>query len=47
MKFNSDEHLLLNKALEICIMIIVVRAVSYESNNCYPQIFLDKCSYKF
>ena len=47
MKFNSDEHLLLNKTLEICIMIIVVRAVSYESNNYDPQVFLNKCSYKF
>ena len=38
-KFDSDDNLHLNKALEIAIMIIVVRAVFYENNKYYPQVF--------
>ena len=45
-KFNLDDELPLNKAVEILSMIIVVRAVFNENNKHYPQIFLDECLYK-
>ena len=45
-KVNSDDELPLNKTIEITSMAIVVRAVFYENNKSYPQIFLDKCPYK-
>ena len=37
-KFDSDDKLPLNKTIEICSMIIVVRAVFHE-NNKNPQVF--------
>ena len=45
-KFNSDDELPLNKTIEIPTMTIVVRAIFYESNKYYSQVFLDKCLYK-
>ena len=45
-KFNSDDDLPLNKAIEISTMKIVVRAVFHENNKYYPEIFLDECLYK-
>ena len=42
-KFNSDDHLPLNKTLELYNMIIVVRSVFLESNKYYPQVFLGEC----
>ena len=45
-KFNSDDELPLNKVIEICSTIIVVRAVFHENSKCYPQFFLDECLYK-
>ena len=45
-KFNSDDELPLNKAIEIPSMIIIVGAAIYENNKCYPQVFLDECLYK-
>ena len=42
-KFNSNDDLPLNKALEIRIMAIVVRGVFHENNEYYPQFFLDEC----
>ena len=45
-KFNLDGDLPLNKMLEICNMIIVVRAVFHEHYQYYPQVFLDECLYK-
>ena len=45
-KFNLDDDLPLNKTIEICSMIIVVRTVFHEINKYYPQVFLDECSYK-
>ena len=41
-KFNLDGKLPLNKTIEIPSMIIVVQAVFYENNKCYPQVFLGK-----
>ena len=38
-KFNLDDELLLNKTIEICGMIIVVRAVFHENNKYCPQDF--------
>ena len=45
-KFNYDDKLLLNKAIEISTMTIVVGAVFHENNKYYPQLFLDECLYK-
>ena len=45
-KFDSDGNLPLNKAIEIPIMTIVVRAVFHKSNKYYPYVFLDECLYK-
>ena len=45
-RLSSDDKLLLNKAIEIPSMVIVVRAIVYENNKYYSQVFLDKCLYK-
>ena len=39
-KCNSGDDLPLNKTLEMCNMIVVVRAVFHENNKYYPQAFL-------
>ena len=38
-KFNSDDDLPLNKAIEITSMTIVVRAIFLLNNKYYPQVF--------
>ena len=45
-KFNWDDYLPLNKTLEIHRMIIVFKAIFYENNKYYPQVYLDECLYK-
>ena len=45
-KLDSDDKLPLNKTIEIPVMVIVVRAIFYENNKYYPQVFLDECLYK-
>ena len=45
-KYNSDDELPLNKAIEIPSMIIVVKAIFLENNKYYPQVFLDECLYE-
>ena len=45
-KFNSEDQLPLNKTIEISSMVIVVRAIFYDSNKYYPQAFLDEFLYK-
>ena len=45
-KLDSDNQLPLNKTIEIPVMVIVVRAISYQNNKYYPQVFLDECLYK-
>ena len=45
-KFNFDDHLPLNKTLELRNMIIVVSSVFHEGNKYYPQVFLEECLYK-
>ena len=41
-KFNSDDELPLNKAIEITSMIIDVRAVFHENNKFYLHVFSDQ-----
>ena len=38
-RFNSDDNLTLNKTLELCNMIIVIRSVFHEGSKYYPQFF--------
>ena len=45
-KYNSDDELPLSKIIEIPTMTIVVRAVFYENNKYYPQVFLYEYLYK-
>ena len=45
-KFYSDYELPLNKKIKIP-NIIIVRAVFHENNKYYPQVFLDKCLFKY
>ena len=45
-KFNSDDHLPLNKQLKFLSIAIIVRIVFEKSGKCYPQIFLDQCLYE-
>ena len=44
-KFDWDDDLPLNKTIEIRIATIVVRAIFYENNIYYPQVFFDECLY--
>ena len=45
-KFNSDEKFPVNIMIEIPILIILVRAMFYDNNKYYPQVFLDDSLYK-
>ena len=45
-KIDSDNKLPLNKTIEIPVLVIVVRAIFYENNKYYPQVFLNECFYK-
>ena len=45
-KFNLNDELPLNKAIEIHSMIIVVLLFLYENTKYYPQVFLGGCLYK-
>ena len=42
-KFNADDKLPLNKAIEISTITIVLKAIFHENNH--PQVFLDECQY--
>ena len=42
-KFNSDDKLPLNKSIQIPTKTIFVRAIFFESNKYYLQVFLDEC----
>ena len=44
-KFNSDDHLPLNKPLKFRSMTIIIRSV-YEGGKLYPQVFLDDTSHE-
>ena len=41
-KFNSDDELPLNIAVEIASMTIIVRSIFLENNKYHPQVFLDE-----
>ena len=45
-RFNLDDDLPLNKMLEICNMIIVVRAVTRKITNIIQKVFLDERLFK-
>ena len=45
-KNNSVDELPQNKTTKISTMTIVVRAVFYENNKYYLQVFSDECLYK-
>ena len=38
-KFDLNDDLPLNKAIEICNMTIAAKAVFHENNKYYPQVF--------
>ena len=40
-KFNSDDNLLLNKALKFHMVTITTRSIFQEDGKLYPQVFLD------
>ena len=42
-KLDSNETLPLIKAIEIPVIVIVVRAIFYEDDKYFPQVFLDEC----
>ena len=42
-KFNLDDKLPLNKAIEIPVMARVVKALFHENIIYYRQVFLDEC----
>ena len=44
-KFNLDDEFR-NQKIKIPPMAIVVRAIFFENNKYYPQVFLDECLYK-
>ena len=46
-KFDWHDKLALNKTIDICSMIIIVRAAFYENKKYYPHVFLDEFLYKF
>ena len=45
-KFTWDGYLLLDKALELCNMIVVVSSVYHEGNKYYLEVFLDECLHR-
>ena len=45
-KFNSDDHLPLNKQLKFINLTIIVRTVFEEDGKYYPQILLDEYLYE-
>ena len=38
-RFNSDDNLALNKTLELCNMIVVIRSVFHEGSRYFSQFF--------
>ena len=45
-ELGSDDELILNKTIEMSVMVTVVRAIFYENNKYYPQVLLDECLYE-
>ena len=44
-RFNSDIDLPVNTIIEFRLLLINVSCVIEKDNECYPEIFLDECSY--
>ena len=44
-KFNSDDHLPLNKSFKFYQLIVTIKCVISEDNKLYPQVFLDGALY--
>ena len=42
-KYKEMQNKIRYKTIEIPVMVIVVRAIFYENNKYYPQVFLDEC----
>ena len=42
----SDDKLTLNKTIKVPVMVLIVRAIFYENNKYYPQVFLNECLYE-
>ena len=45
-KFNSDDNLLLNKALKFHMVTVTTRSIFQEDGKLYPQVFLDDALYE-
>ena len=45
-KFNSGDHLPLNKPLKFHVMTIIIRSVSEEDGKLYLELFLDDTLYE-
>ena len=46
LKFELDDKLTLYKTIEVCSMIIAVRAAFHENNKYCPQVSIDEYLYK-
>ena len=44
-RFNSDIDLLVNTIIQFRSLLINVSCVIEKDNECYPEIYLDECSY--
>ena len=42
-KFDSENDLPLNKSIENHNLTIIVKAIFYENNKYYPEVFLNEC----
>ena len=45
-KFNSDDHIPLNKQLYFLTITVIIRNIFEKDGKFYPQCFLDKCLYE-
>ena len=45
-KFDTDDHLALNKPLKLRNLIVIVRSVFEGGGEFYPQIYLDECLHR-
>ena len=45
-KFDTDDHLPLNKPLNLHMLTTIVRSVFEDEGKFYPQVYLDKCLYE-
>ena len=45
-KFDTDDHISLNKIIYFPTITIMIRSVTQKDDKYYPQIFLDDCLYE-